>query len=63
MVRNKSQGQNGLNGNRLENQGDNRQDAKTPNRELDRDEQLRESGRKNGKGGNTRKGSPGKDNH
>ena len=59
MVRNKSQSQDGLNDSSLENQGDNRQNNKTPNRELLQDDQ-REGARKNLKGANTRKGSPGK---
>ena len=60
MIRNKNQGQQGLDDNRLDNQGDNRQNNKTPNRDLQQDEQ-RQGGRKNLKGGNTRKGGLGKD--
>jgi hypothetical protein len=62
MVRNKGQGQNGLDDNRKGNQGDNRQNIKTTNRES-LDEDFRESPRKPGKGSQSRKGNLGKTNH
>ena len=62
MVRNKNQSQDGLKDNRLQNQDDNRQNTKTPNRELTQDDEQRGGARKNLKGANTRQGSPGKNN-
>lgn len=62
MVRNKSQGQEALNDNRKGNQGDNRQNIKTTNREA-MDEDLRGNSRKPDKGANSRKGNLGKNDH
>jgi len=62
MVRNKGQGQTGLNDNRSDNQNDTRQNNKTLGRGASLDDDQRQGARKNLKGASTRKGSPGKDN-
>jgi hypothetical protein len=54
MVRNKSQGQDGLNENRQENEGDLKQGTKLPSRGIDEDQ--REGSKKTGKSGLGRKG-------
>jgi hypothetical protein len=62
MVRNKGQGQQGLNENRKGNLGEDSQNIKTGNREQLDDEQRGGNSGKLGKGSQSRKGSSGKGN-